>query len=540
MADAVAYGMTATSMQSAKSRYEALVPGREPYLIRARDCAKLTIPYLMPPLGFTDTAQLPTPYQSLGARGVRTLSAKLLLSLFPPNTPFFKYAIDDFVIAQLGGDKAARGDFEKALSSRERATTTEMDTSLFRVVAGVAFQHLLVTGNHLIYVPPKGKARGFRLDQYVVKRDAEGNLMEHVVKETIAPSVLPEPVRVVALEQLKREGKGEDKNVDLFTHVKRTDTNWEVYQEVCGMRVPDSEGTYPLERSPWIVLRLATQPSEDYGRSYVEELLGDLDSLEGLSETLVEGSGAAARVIFLVKPNGVTSLKVVAKARNGDVRPGDANDVTVMKADKAADLSVAREQANDIAQRLAYAFLLNTAVQRNAERVTAEEIRYMAQELDDALGGVHTLLSAEFQLPVVSVFEGRMEKNRKVPPLPKGAVKPQITTGIEAIGRGIDLRNLRAFTMDIVQTLGPELAFDYLSGTEYIKRAAASYGIDTNGLIKTDEEVAQAQQARKLEALTQSLGPQAITAMGGMGKEVLKNQLAPANQGPPDTNGTKQ
>ncbi len=543
MAEAVSYGMAAAaSTQTAKARYAQLEQYREPYLIRARDCAKLTIPYLMPPLGFTETAQLPTPYQSLGARGVRTLSAKLLLSLFPPNTPFFKYAIDDFLVQQLGGDQAARGDFEKALNARERATMDELNASLFRVVAGVAFQHLLVTGNHLIYVPKTGRARGFRLDQYVVKRDAEGNLLEHIVKESISPSVLPESVKTVALEELKREGKSEDKNVDLFTHVKRGNATWEVYQEVCGMRVPDSEGTYPLERSPWIVLRLATQPSEDYGRSYCEELLGDLDSLEGLSETLVEGSGAAARVVFLVKPNGVTSLKVVAKARNGDVRPGDANDVTVMKAEKQADLSVAREQANDIAQRLAYAFLLNTAVQRNAERVTAEEIRYMAQELDDALGGVHTLLSAEFQLPTVVVYEARMEKNRKVPPLPKDAVKPQITTGIEAIGRGIDLRNLRAFTADIIQTLTPQLAFNYLNPTEYIKRAAASFGIDTAGLIKSDEEIAQAEQAQRLQELTQNLGPQAITALGGMGKEVLKNQLQPAdaNKGTPPTNGTGQ
>lgn len=164
----------------------------------------------------------------------------------------------------------------------------------------------------------------------------------------------------------------------------------------------------------------------------------------------------------------------------------------------------------------------------------------MAQELDDALGGVHTLLSAEFQLPVVEIYTRRMEKNRKVPPLPKGVVKPEITTGIEAIGRGIDLRNLRAFTADIVQTLGPEMAFRYLNGTEYIKRAAASYGIDTGGLIKSDAEVQQMQQMQQLQALAQNLGPQAINAMGGMGKEAVKGQMqqqAQAQQGQSSDNG---
>lgn len=530
MAEAAA-PMAATP-QTAKARYTALMPYREPYLVRARDCAKLTIPYLMPPLGFTETAQLPTPYQSLGARGVRTLSAKLLLSLFPPNTPFFKYDLDDFALQELTQQDGMRGEIDKALNSRERATMLEIDASLFRVIANVALQHVIVSGNFLIYIPKSGRARGFRMDQFVVKRDAEGNLLEIIIKEAVSPTVLPEAVRQLARDELKKEGKSEDKNVDLYTHVKLTDTNWAAYQEVCDVKVPDSDGTYPLDKLPYVVVRLATQPGEDYGRSYVEELLGDLDSLEGLSETLVEGSAAAARIVFLVKPNGVTSIKVVASARNGDVKPGDAQDVTVIKADKQADLSVAKSQAEEISTRLSYAFLLNTAIQRNAERVTAEEIRYMAQELDDALGGVHTLLSAEFQLPVVTVYEDRMEKLRHVPPLPKGLVKPTITTGIEAIGRGIDLRNLRSFTADIIQTLTPQIAFNYINATEYIKRSAASYGIDTGGLIKTDQEIAQAEQMQRLQELTQNLGPNAISAMGNMGKEVLKNQIQP--QGNPN------
>lgn len=45
--------------------------------------------------------------------------------------------------------------------------------------------------------------------------------------------------------------------------------------------------------------------------------------------------------------------------------------------------------------------LLNSAVQRNGERVTAEEIRYVAGELEDTLGGVYSLLSQELQLSLI-------------------------------------------------------------------------------------------------------------------------------------------
>lgn len=480
----------------------------------------------MPPEGMTSTTTLPTPYQSLGARGIRTLSAKLLLSLFPPNTTFFKYSLDDFFLQKLTGKDDMRGEVEKALSSRERATLDEMEGAQMRLGASMALQHLLVAGNFLIHVPPQGRTRGFRLDQFVVKRDASGNVLEIVVKEIVSPTVLPDAVAAaVKADAVKKHGGSEDKSAELYTHIIRHQEHWEVYQEAGGLKIADTDGTYPLDRCPWLPLRLATQPGEDYGRSYCEEFLGDLDSLEGLSETLVEGSAAAARIVFLVKPNGVTQVKVVSKAKNGDVAVGNAEDVTVIQAQKQADLGVAQKQAQEIAQRLSYAFMLNTAIQRSAERVTAEEIKYMAQELDDALGGMYALLSAEFQLPVVLLFEDRMEKLRQVPPMPKGVVKPTITTGMAAIGRGIDLRNLRAFTADIVQTLGPEIAFRYLQPTEYIKRAAAAYGIDTGGLVKPDDQIAQEEQLAKLEALAQNLGPQALQQMGGMGKEVVKGAV---------------
>jgi hypothetical protein len=533
--------MTEPEKGAAQARYEALVPARDPFLKRARDCATLTIPYLMPPEGFKDTSSLPTPYQSLGARGVRTLAAKLLLSLFPPNTPFFKFEMDEFALRQLeaeAGGQPLRGEVEKAFSARERATITEMENSQFRVVASLSLQHLIATGNFLLHVPRKDRARGFRLDQYVVKRDPSGNVLEIVVKEQVSPTVLPQEVRDAAKKgATNSEHSGdsgtEEKTADLYTHIVRKPDHWSIQQEANGVVIRKTMGTYPLDKCPWVVLRISSQPGEDYGRAYVEEFLGDLDSLEGLSETLVEGSAAAARIIFLVKPNGVTQVRVVSKARTGDVAVGDAADVTVVQSQKATDLRVAREQAQEIATRLSYAFLLNASVQRQAERVTAEEIKFMAAELDDALGGMYALLSSEFQLPVVTLYEDRMERVRQLPPLPKGVSRPLITTGMAALGRGIDLRNLKAFTMDIIQTLTPEIAFRYIEATEYIKRSAASYGIDLGGLIKDANQIAQEEQMAQLQALIQNLGPEALKQIGGAGQEVIKAQLAP----PKETNG---
>lgn len=513
----------------ASGRYSKLEQDRNQFLVRGRQCAALTVPAILPAQGFGPSSSLPTPYQSLGARGVRTLASKLLLSLFP-GLPFFNYKVDDKTLEDLG---SKRGDIEKALSARERATVTELDTSVFRPVAFTLLQHLIVTGNMVIYVPSDQdqKARCYRLDQFVVRRDPSGNLLEIVIKETIEYASLPMEVKaaLASLPEYKegeKEQKLEEKPVDLYTHAywDGAQEKWVVYQEAGDVRVPGSEGTYKKDDFPFLVPRLIAQPHEHYGRSYVEEYLGDLDSLEALSETLVEGSAASAKVVFLVNPSGVTQLKVIANAKNGDVVSGDVNDVQAMQVQKASDLSVAKQQAEEIGQRLAFAFLLHTAIQRNGERVTAEEIRYMASELDDALGGVYTLLASELQLPAVRLFEKRMEKRLKVEKLPS-TVKPVIVSGLEAIGRGHDLRNLQAFVKEIVGVLGPEIALKYLNPSELIQRSAAAYGIDTAGLVATEEEIQQAEQKQMLMQMASSLGPEGIKQMGGMGNTMLKSQL---------------
>lgn len=521
---------------TAKQRYSALETDRQPFLDRARQCAALTIPAVMPPAGFGPSSQLPTPYQSLGARGVRTLASKLLLSLFP-SVPFFNYRIDDLELEKLG---QKRGEIEEGLSRRERAVVLELDTSAFRPVAFTALTHLVITGNILVYVPtnPDQRAQVYRLDQYVVRRDHAGNLLEIVLQEKIDFMSLPEEVRAQLASQ--DQYKGVDPNsltehpVELYTHIYFDGSMWKVYQEADSLRIPGTEGSYKKDELPYFALRLVVQPGEDYGRSYVEEYLGDLDSLEALSETLVEGSAASARIIFMVHPGGTTSLAVVAKAKNGDVVSGNAEDVSTLQVQKQADLSVAKDQALEIANRLSYAFLLHAAVQRKGERVTAEEIRYMASELDDALGGIYTLLAVEFQLPIVKVFEKRMEKRTGAPKLPENTVRPVIVAGLEAIGRGHDQQNLRAWVTEILQTLGPELAMKFLKPLELMKRSAASYSIDTNGLIPTEDELQQQMQREQMMAMLQQFGPEAMKQMGGMGQTVLKAGLENNAQGTPN------
>ena len=86
--------------------------------------------------------------------------------------------------------------------------------------------------------------------------------------------------------------------------------------------------------------------------------------------------------------------------------------------DKFNDFRVAYQAMQGIEERLSQQFMLQSSVQRNGERVTAEEIRYLAGELEDTLSGIYSILSQEFQLPYVNRKIDVLTKAKKLPKLP--------------------------------------------------------------------------------------------------------------------------
>ena len=223
----------------------------------------------------------------------------------------------------------------------------------------------------------------------------------------------------------------------------------------------------------------------------------------------------------MVRPNSSTKKRELSIASNGDIITGSRDDVSTLQVEKQYDLRVVAEAINKFEERLSYAFLLNSAVQRNAERVTAEEIRYMANELETALGGVYSLLSQEFQLPLVKILMQRMSSKGDIPKLPKGAVRPTIITGVEALGRGNDLQKLKEFTAEIGQIaqMNPEVV-KMLNLTDLIKRIATGHGIDTEGLIKSQEQLAAEQQALQQQMQQQQLNDTMQQAAPGVAGKV--------------------
>ncbi len=504
---------------SASASYEKLVTKRSPYLQRAEDMSKLTIASIMLPEGSSGSTAATDAYQSVGARGTKNLASKLLLALMPPNQSFFRFAVDGKAKKELQKNKEQWTAIEEALGEMERICTASIEARALRVTMFELLLQLIITGNVVLHIPKKGPACIYNLRQFIVVRQHNGTVLKLIIKEMIAKSALTAPQKsVLDAVDLKEDEDNpsygiEESEVCAYTCMERTADNWKVYQEIKGKLVPESDGTYPLDAPAFIPVRWRKIDGESYGRSFCDEVSGDLTSVEGLTQSCVEGAAGMAKLMFLVNPNG-NVRKEDLEGNNLDVIDGEEKDVTVLQANKAGDLGFAKEMADGIEKRLELAFLLNTAVQRDAERVTAEEIRFVAQELEDTLGGIYSIQSLELQVPVISRVMKLETADGSLPVMPGGSLTIQIVAGLEALGRSHELVRLDSFVSNIGQTFGPENVSKYINVRNYLARRATALALETKDLLNTQEQIDANELAAQQTEVGKTVGPELVKQMG--------------------------
>ncbi len=470
--------------------------------------ADLTIPSLYRRTK-TKTAEIKQPFQSVGAKAVNTLAAKLLAVLLPPEASMFQLTIDTLKLAETGQPEFM-SEIDKSLRMYEAAVNNEIDISNDRVALFEALKHLIVVGNVLLYVGDEG-IKVYHLDRFVCQRDEVGNIIEIITKETVHINAFDKEF-IANLQQKANYDEQQmiDEEIDVYTRVTRDGDTQNWYQECKGEIIPNTEGTSKIETSPFIVLRWTRRDGMDYGESYVHEYRGDLISLEALMQAIIEGAAASAKVLFLVNPNGVTRSQTLAQAPNGAVREGLASDVSTLQVNKGADFNIAMQAMERIEARLNDAFLMAKSVQRQAERVTSTEIQIMASELEQALGGIYSILSNEFQLPYIKRRIHMLVRSKKLKKLPDDLVQPKIVTGVNGLGRNSDKARQIEFLQTIAQALGADVMRQYINLDEAIRRFATSVGIDTINLVKSKQEIEQEMQAMQQQQLVQSLGSAAL------------------------------
>lgn len=487
---------------SIKELFNKLDADRTTVLDRGRNCSALTIPSILPKTGHSEETQLQTPYQALGARLVNNLAAKLLLSLLPPNTPFFRLLVEEEareILSTQAGTKSqetgsALTELDQQLSIVEQEILKQIEREALRVPTFEAIKSLIVTGNSLCYKTEES-LDVFKLTDYVVQRDYSGNPIEIITKMVVLKATLDQEI----LEQLQQSQEvDESQDIEVYTRATLRNGEWIEYQQIEAIFIEGSEQRFKPDKLPYMPLRWSAINGENYGRGLVEQYLGDFRTLEGLYQLLIEHSAVAGRTIFGKRPGSILDIKELNEAENGQCIYGDLeSDITVLRVEKGNDLQAPMQLVQDLTRRLEQAFLVASSAVRDSERTTALEIRYLASDLEQALGGLYSVLALEFQRPLATILLSKIDLGSS------GLVNPVIVTGLEALGRNNELDKLRQLNAFIMELGTPEILLQRLNIDNYISMVGSALGINTTTLIKSNQQIQQEQEQSQAQALMQ-------------------------------------
>jgi hypothetical protein len=451
------------------------------------------------------TDDLSHDWQSVGAQAVNHVVNKLVLSLFAPSRPFFRLEAD----AAWKRTAIAQGiqelQIDEALSKAEQDAVKELDRrGTIRPKLYQALSNLVVLGNALVYLPEKKgeDMRLFGIKNFVVRRTGSGKVKTIIIQERLKFDELEPDVQEFCTLQ---GGKHTPTTaVEFYRWIERDAKGaYTMSQWVDAYRLPTNyDGKWPENKLPYRALTWQLADEADYGTGLVEDYAGAFAALSSLSKAQVEGALLSSEFRWLVNPGGVTKVEDLEESANGAALPGLKDDIALVSNSKPGDLKIVMEIAEGYVRRIGQGFLMNSAVTRDAERVTAEEIRRQAQELETSFGGTYSRIAVDFQGPIADWLLSAIEM-----PLEDTQIQRSIVTGLDALSRSGDLDSLRQALNDIgtIATLPPQLLatlrLDVISSTIF-----AGHGLSATKFNKTQDQIAaeqqQAQQAQQ-DAVTQ-------------------------------------
>lgn len=477
----------------AAQRYKDVAQrSRTQFLNRARHNAILTIPSLMPLDGYDGKSHLIEPYQGIGSAGLVHLSSRLTMALLPAGRPHMRFDLPPELLAQ--SPDGVPKDIEVGLAQSEKIVQMEVEDKGWRPSTLMAMQQQLVAGNHLEHQLESNEIRIFRMDQYVVRRDWAGNPLEIILEEKLTADTLPAGMAV--------EGKGQYDEVTLYTWIRRDGDIFEVHQETGDGQPMSDVLKFTAADLPYNPVRWSKTPGEDYGRSFVEEHISDLRSLDGLTKAELEMAAMASRNFITVMPGavGASIKRRLTQAVNGDVIMVDPNSVELKSFDNVGGFQLVNAKTMQLTEQLSRAFLLMSVGQRQAERVTATEIERDIQELEAALGGNFSTLNTDMMEWRTRLLVNNMIKAGRFPQELGQIANPTVLTGLEALSRERDVGRVLQLAQ-ISQAFG-ETAIDVLRLDKILSRATVGLGFAD--VIRSDEEIQQIQQQRQQAQMMQA------------------------------------
>lgn len=501
---------------------------------RQRLNAVYTIPTVLPEEDRTEGDEHDRTYQSLGARGFANLVSKMVISVFPPGFPWAKT-----IVSAKAREVAAKLQPEQLLQLANKLylhdlqVQTAFDSTQYRVKMRALFKQMFVVGNGLVrgdYDDVKGlRFRTYRLDNWVTRRDGDGDPVYMITKEkTDALKLTAEQAQKAGIntEQLS-EGDVSKRMVDMLTmsRFEPSSKKWLLRQEI-GEKIVNE---FDDDVNHFIATRYEEIAGEDYGEGLADQNIGDLRGFNGISKSLLEGAAAASRLLVVNDPRSGISNELLANAPQGKVvtgrvNGGDVDHVAFLQTRKLSDFQFATVIAQNLEKRLGKALLLESEIQPQGDRVTATQINRLARELQGALGEPYSATTDELQRPLHGLATHLLVQNKVIQPLSQTTFETRIVTGLEALNRETEMEKLRLL-VDSVNQLGDQ-AKAQLDMNGLVQRMTELIAVDPIGLIKSPQRLQEELQATRTAEVQKNIANQAIETGG----HVIENQVQAASQ----------
>jgi hypothetical protein len=509
------------SEKTIKERWAILDAKRDTKLNKARACSALTVPTLLPYQSLTGEDNLFQTYSSVQSRGVTSLASKILSVLIPLNdTPFFSFG--------LKNGREPSSEISEYLHKLSFQVYKKLISHNLREISYLAMQHLIVVGDVLVVMENDFSFRVIRLDQFVVRRDVNGDVKEFIYLEFISPSNA-EPA--TAYDFLSGENNQTGyKTVYIRVFKSEENDTWQVEKELEGNLIDKGEYTV----LPFIILRWASISGEDYGRSHVEDIYSDIRTLESYSRAMIQGMAAGSTFFMGVDPSGITEIDDLAGAVNGQWVGARKQDVFVISPSETINpqLQACSAAVDNMRKEVGQGFLLQAAAMPSGDRVTATAVRAIGNELETILGGTFSAIARDFMVPLIRRTIYLMILNNEIDQRmaeqfdeENGILNIEILTGLQSLSRESDITKLLQMG-EMVRNLPPEAASSF-KWEAYARALITAMGFDANNWVRSAEEIkkekmemAKAQQQMEMQKM---FAGAAANAMGGAAQQDLMN-----------------
>lgn len=515
------------SARTSQQVYEELKVIREPYLQRGIALSSFGIRSLLAGTEGQDTSgvQLSVGYNTRGPQLLNHVCNIYMLTLFPPHRSFHKLELEEdlkesILKSEDNPNGMAPADLIYKLSRWESRSRKIFEKTGCRRAGLLALKLLIQTGNALFVYPDrkrnkKSKAQVYAMDEYVIRTDLDGNLLEVITLDSKSLLGLPPELRAVVAKQLNAVSFTDmrDKTVDLYTHLQLLTTgDWLMHQEIEGQLVPKSKKVIKEKDMRYIPLGWNKVRREMWARGLMEDYAPVFHAVEVLNEALITGAAITLDFKFLVEPASPTDIDRLNNSATGTYHFGRKDDISLIEKAKSGDINSIDILAQRLEKILDQAFLWYTP--RDSERTTAEETRAQAQKLQQSHGGNFGNLAEDFQHPIALLNMQEVD-----PKFSGSKIDPLIITGLDALGRVSVNENIAAVFQDMApiaqypQELLEQLGIKW---QDLFKTLCAGRDVDSSQFSMTDAEIkdrADAAHQQQLE-LQQQQGAQPQPGQG--------------------------